>query len=35
MLRRLCRSMDERHRFGEKFGVSQEDFLKGVSSNLA
>jgi len=27
--------MDERHRFGEKFGVSQEDFLKGVLSNLA
>jgi signal recognition particle receptor subunit beta len=35
LLRRLYRSMDERHRFGEKFGVSQEDFLKGVLSNLA
>jgi signal recognition particle receptor subunit beta len=35
LLRRLYRNMDERHRFGEKFGVSQEDFLKGVLSNLA
>lgn len=35
LLRRLYRSLDDRHRFGEKFGVSQEEFLKGVLSNLA
>ncbi len=35
LLRSLYRSMDERHHFGEKFGVSEEDFLKGVLHNLA
>jgi signal recognition particle receptor subunit beta len=35
LLRRLYRNLDDRHRFGEKFGVSQEEFLKGVLSNLA
>jgi len=35
LLRGLYGSMEERHRFGEKFGVSQEAFLKGVLSNLA
>jgi hypothetical protein len=27
--------MEERHSFGEKFGVSEEDFLKGVFENFA
>ena len=35
LLRQLYRAIDERHRFGEKFGVSEEDFLKGVFKNLA
>ncbi len=30
LLRRLYRKIDERHDFGGKFGVSEEDFLKGV-----
>ncbi|MHC4932336.1 MAG: GTP-binding protein [Planctomycetota bacterium] len=30
LLRQLYRSLDERHHFGQKFGVSEEDFLKGV-----
>ncbi len=34
LLRLLYRDMDERHRFGEKFGVSEEDFLKGVFHNF-
>ncbi|MGH0029588.1 MAG: GTP-binding protein [Myxococcota bacterium] len=34
LLRQLYRSMDARHAFGEKFGVSEEDFLKGVFSNF-
>ena len=34
LLRSLYRSMDERHGFGEKFGVSEEDFLKGVLKNF-
>jgi mutual gliding-motility protein MglA len=34
LLRQLYRSMDERHGFGEKFGVSEEDFVKGVFSNF-
>ena len=34
LLRRLYRCLDERHCFGEKFGVSQEDFLKGVLANF-
>ncbi len=35
LLRQLYRCLDERHRFGDKFGVSQEDFLKGVLTNFA
>jgi signal recognition particle receptor subunit beta len=34
LLRQLYRSMDERLGFGSKFGVSEEDFLKGVFRNL-
>jgi signal recognition particle receptor subunit beta len=34
LLRLLYRGIDERHRFGEKFGVSEEDFMKGVLSNF-
>jgi mutual gliding-motility protein MglA len=34
LLRQLYRCIDERHRFGEKFGVSEEDFLKGVFNNF-
>ena len=34
LLRQLYRSIDDRHSFGEKFGVSEEDFLKGVFSNF-
>jgi hypothetical protein len=34
LLRQLYRSMDQRHGFGAKFGVSEEDFLKGVFSNF-
>jgi hypothetical protein len=30
LLRLTYRQLDERHRFAEKFGVSEEDFLKGV-----
>ena len=30
LLRLVYRNIDERHRFAEKFGVSEEDFLKGV-----
>ena len=30
LLRLLFRSIDERHAFADKFGVSEEDFLKGV-----
>lgn len=35
LLRLVYRSIDERHRFAEKFGVSEEDFLKGVFRSLA
>jgi hypothetical protein len=35
LLRLVYRGIDERHRFAEKFGVSEEDFLKGVFRNLA
>jgi signal recognition particle receptor subunit beta len=35
LLRQLYRAIDERHEFGEKFGVSEEDFLKGVFKNLS
>mgnify|MGYP001811698213 CR=1 FL=1 len=34
LLRQLYRAIDERHAFGEKFGVAEEDFLKGVFKNL-
>jgi signal recognition particle receptor subunit beta len=34
LMRQLYRSMDTRHGFGEKFGVSEEDFLKGVFKNF-
>jgi signal recognition particle receptor subunit beta len=34
LLRRLYRSLDERHRFGTKFSLSEEDFLKGVFRNF-
>jgi signal recognition particle receptor subunit beta len=34
LMRRLYRSIDERHAFGGKFGVSEEDFLKGVLRNI-
>ena len=30
LLRLVYRSIDERHRFAEKFGVAEDDFLKGV-----
>jgi len=35
LLRQIYRAIDERHGFGEKFGVSEEDFLKGVFKNLS
>ena len=35
LLRRLYTCLDARHHFDQKFGVSQEDFLKGVLSNFA
>lgn len=35
LLRQLYRSLDERHHFGQKFGVSEEDFLKGVFHTLS
>jgi signal recognition particle receptor subunit beta len=34
VLRLLYRSIDERHAFATKFGVSEEDFLKGVLRNF-
>jgi signal recognition particle receptor subunit beta len=34
LLRLVYRRVDERHRFAEKFGVSEEDFLKGVLQSL-
>jgi signal recognition particle receptor subunit beta len=34
LLRLVYRSIDERHRFAEKFGVSEEDFLKGVFQSV-
>lgn len=30
LMRLTYRNLDERHRFAEKFGVSEDDFLKGV-----
>ena len=35
LLRLVYRSIDERHGFAQKFGVSEEDFLKGVFRSLA
>jgi hypothetical protein len=35
LLRALYRSLDERHGFAAKFGVSEDDFLKGVLKNFA
>jgi signal recognition particle receptor subunit beta len=35
LMRQLYRSMDARHGFGSKFGVSEEDFLKGVFRNFS
>ena len=35
LLSRLYRSIDERYDFGGKFGVSEEDFLKGVLRNFS
>ncbi len=34
LLRLLYRSIDEKHQFSTKFGVSEDDFLKGVLSNF-
>ena len=34
LMRQLYRSMGQHHSFGEKFGVSEEDFLKGVFKNF-
>jgi hypothetical protein len=34
LMRQLYRSMDSRHGFGSKFGVSEDDFLKGVFKNF-
>jgi signal recognition particle receptor subunit beta len=34
LMRQLYRSMEARHGFGSKFGVSEEDFLKGVFKNF-
>jgi mutual gliding-motility protein MglA len=34
LLRALYRDMDQKHGFGDRFGVSEEDFLKGVCSNF-
>ncbi len=35
LLRLTYRQLDAKHQFGEKFGVSEEDFMKGVLQNLA
>jgi signal recognition particle receptor subunit beta len=34
LLRLAYRNLDARHQFAEKFGVSEEDFLKGVFENF-
>ena len=34
LLRGLYRNLEDRHRFGEKFGLSEQDFLKGILSNF-
>jgi len=35
LLRLVYRNIDERHAFAQKFGVSEEDFIKGVFKSLA
>jgi hypothetical protein len=35
LMRVLYRSLDEKHDFATKFGVSENDFLKGVMSNFS
>jgi len=35
LLRLLYRNIDDRHAFATKFGVSEEDFLKGVFQNFS
>ncbi len=35
LLRSLYRNLEDRHRFGEKFGLSEQDFLKGILANFA
>jgi signal recognition particle receptor subunit beta len=35
LVRHTYRHLDAKHRFADKFGVSEEDFLKGVLQNLA
>jgi hypothetical protein len=35
LLRLVYRSIDERHAFAQKFGVSEDDFLKGILHSLA
>ena len=35
LLRQLYRALDDRHKFGDKFGVMEEDFLKGVFSTFS
>ena len=34
LLRLVYRNIDERHRFAQKFGVTEEDFLKGIFHSL-
>jgi signal recognition particle receptor subunit beta len=34
LMRLLFRSLDEKHQFAVKFGVAEEDFLKGVLANF-
>ena len=35
LMRELYRGLDEKHDFATKFGLSEEDFLKGVLKNFA
>jgi len=35
LMRELYRSLDEKHAFATKFGLSEDDFLKGVMRNFA
>ncbi len=34
LLRQTYRAMDAKHQFQDKFGVSEDDFVKGVLKNL-